>query len=369
MLDRFLKYIQEENLCLPGDRILLGVSGGMDSMLMTWLFSQSAFSFDIAHCNFGLRGKESDEDEEFVAAQAQNYGVSFHRHHFETSDYARRKKISVQMAARELRYEWFETFRRQEHYQAVAIAHHRNDLVETMLINLLRGTGPDGLHGILPRNGHLIRPLLCFTREEIAGMVVSQKLPYREESTNASDKYLRNRLRHQVVPVLKELNPSLEHTFSKTAQLFLETGQLIHRYVDKHRRVLQKTKSGWEISCQVLCQADAPGILLYHLLRPMGFHPDTIQELLEACNSQPGKQFSSPTHTAIKDRDRLIIIPRENKPSVIAEEADFEELFDTRVLEVSSAGIPGDAGIARSEERRVGKECVSTCRSRWSPDH
>lgn len=366
MLERFLKYIREESLCGEGDRILLAVSGGMDSMSMVRLFSQSPFRFGIAHCNFGLRGQESDDDERFVGEQAEKHGVPFHVMRFDTQDYARRKKISTQMAARQLRYDWFDAVLQREGYQAVAVAHHLNDLVETMLINLLRGTGLAGMHGILPKKGQVIRPLLCFTREEIARMVAAGNIPYREESTNASGKYTRNRLRHQVVPVLKALNPALEHSFAATAQHFLEAEQVVRQYMDAYQHLLEPGGDGWEISCQALLALDAPQTVLYQLLQPMGFNADVVQDMLKACRSQPGRQFFSATHKAIKDRGRLIIVPLEEAATgqsnpgaretalrtvedgekMPANQPLFEELFRTRVLDADTAAIPRDPDTA-----------------------
>lgn len=341
MIEKFLKYIREENLCRNEERILLAVSGGMDSMLMASLFHESSSRFGIAHCNFGLRGSESDEDERFVRDRAGTFGVPFYTTRFETAEYAREHKISTQMAARELRYKWFEKIRQQEEYQNIALAHHLNDLVETMLINLVRGTGVRGMHGILPRNGKLIRPLLCFTRTEIEAFVNRESIPYREESSNSSDKYVRNRLRHLVIPVLKELNPDLEHTFESTAAHFSEAEQLVQEQVNLNRHLLQQAGGTWVLDYAPLLQIAAPGTVAFELLRPFGFNAATVKALLEAGEAQPGKQFFSGSHRAVKDRGRLIITSLEE-----ADPPRFEELFEARTRPAEDTKITSDAGVA-----------------------
>jgi tRNA(Ile)-lysidine synthase len=195
MLKRLYEYVRANDLVSKNDRVLLAVSGGMDSVAMAELFHRAGFHFGIAHCNFGLRGKESDEDERFVEALAKKYHVPFYVKKFLTAEEAKESKVSVQMAARELRYEWFETIRSAEGYDLVATGHHLDDQVETFFINLLRGTGIAGLHGILPKNGNVIRPLLFASRDEIGEFVRQNQLVYREDSSNTSKKYLRNRIR------------------------------------------------------------------------------------------------------------------------------------------------------------------------------
>lgn len=350
MLERFLKYIEEEGLCRKQDRLLLAVSGGMDSMFMMRLFSQSSFLAGVAHCNFKLRGEESDQDQEFVKQEAEKLKLPFYTVSFSTESYAGRRKISTQMAARELRYEWFEQLARKEGYPLIAVAHHLNDLVETMLINLIRGTGPAGMHGIFPKKGNIIRPLLAFTREEIAAEVRRQAIPYREESSNASDKYLRNRLRHQVIPVFQELNPNLEHTFAANARHFLEAEQLIDQHIAPYRELIKRDNESWRLPCQALEEQKISGSVLFHLLRPFGFNAATISGIMEACRAQSGKQFFSPTHRLVKDRDDLIISPlpatgngdddRQGSPASL-----FDELFEGEAMDAKDLAF-GDGNTS-----------------------
>lgn len=343
MLERFLKYIADERLFRPEDRVLLGVSGGMDSMLMARLFSESPYTFGIAHCNFGLRGVESDDDEAFVKQEAAKLRVPCFATRFQTHTYAEENKLSTQMAARELRFAWFDMIREENGYAVMALAHHLNDLTETMLINLIRGTGPTGMHSMQPKSGNRVRPLLCFTREEIAGAVRAWGVPYREESSNSSDDYLRNRLRHHVIPLLREENPNLERTFAETARHFSEADQFIEAHMTPYRHLLVQDGTGWRISCRQLQKAPAAGMILFRLLHPFGFRSETIKEILQACSSQPGKQFLSKNHRIIKDREYLYLIPRYDLETAAP---DFARLFDATVSNVDDTTLTSDPDTA-----------------------
>ncbi|HWV75385.1 MAG TPA: tRNA lysidine(34) synthetase TilS, partial [Pseudosphingobacterium sp.] len=212
LLTRFLNFIQENQLFEKNERILLAVSGGKDSVLMVHLFAKAGYSFGIAHCNFKLRDENSEKDEALVFDLAHQLKVPFYTKSFDTEKIAKKQKISIEMAARELRYKWFEDLRNHHQYDYVALAHHQNDAIETMLLNLTRGTGIAGLHGILPKRDLFIRPLLFLTREEIEDAIAKWKLIYRDDESNFSTKYTRNKIRLEVVPKLKEINPSLEKT-------------------------------------------------------------------------------------------------------------------------------------------------------------
>ena len=210
MLQRFREYIAANSLCSEDEHILLAVSGGIDSVVMTDLFAESGFKTGLAHCNFGLRGAESDEDEAFAGSLAERYSMEFHSTRFPTGQVAEQERISIQMAARNLRYEWFEKLREAHGYSWIATAHNQDDVLETFFINLSRGTGIRGLTGISPRTGRVIRPLLFAPRRDIVEYADSKGLSYREDSSNASDKYLRNRIRHHLIPLLEEQNPTGE---------------------------------------------------------------------------------------------------------------------------------------------------------------
>jgi tRNA(Ile)-lysidine synthase len=221
-LQQFQDFIREQALFNKDNRILLAVSGGKDSVLMLHLFKAIGVNFGVAHCNFNLRGAEAQRDENFVKMLSSSLGLPFYVTHFETKKYAQTHKISTQMAARELRYAWFEEIRANHGYDYIALAQHQNDAVETLLINLTRGTGISGLHGILPKRDKLIRPLLFLSRSDIEVLISENQLEFVEDSSNASLDYTRNKIRHTVVPALAEINPRLEKTFTENISRFAQ---------------------------------------------------------------------------------------------------------------------------------------------------
>ncbi|MBL4715873.1 MAG: tRNA lysidine(34) synthetase TilS, partial [Bacteroidia bacterium] len=238
MIERFKQFIEQEDLFSSGDRILLAVSGGVDSVVMAHLFYHAGFDFEIAHCNFNLRGKESDEDELFVKGNAGCYGKNFHSTRFDTEQFADEHKLSIQEAARELRYSWFAEILEKENLQYVATAHHINDSVETVIYNLVKGTGIKGLRGIPTKNGTVVRPLLFATRDEILNYAKEKELTYREDSSNKELKYNRNLIRNEVVPKLEQINPSFISTFSENIYRFKEVDKLYNQRIEQLKNEL-----------------------------------------------------------------------------------------------------------------------------------
>ena len=212
LLKLFTDHVEKERLFDRSDKVLLAVSGGIDSVVMADLFAKAGYTFGIAHCNFQLRGKDSDSDEAFVKSLAEHYHVPIHCITFDTLAFAKSNKLSVEEAARKLRYDFFDDTIQNNDYQFVATAHHLNDSIETFFINLIRGTGIAGLHGIVPKNGKIVRPLLPFTRQEITQYASENSLQYHEDYTNNETVFLRNKIRHQVVPLLKQISPQIEQT-------------------------------------------------------------------------------------------------------------------------------------------------------------
>ncbi len=314
MQKALLSFIHKENLFLSSDRILLTVSGGIDSILMCELFYNAKLKFGIAHCNFKLRADESDTDENFVSALAEKYGVPFHSISFDTATYAKKNKLSIQIAARQLRYSWFEEIREHFNYKYIATAHHQDDSIETFFINIIRGTGISGLHGILPKQGNIIRPMLFTTKNEIETYVKKHKLKYRLDSSNASDKYVRNKIRHLVTPVLKELNPGIENTINKNIQ-HLRDVEIIYRNEIELRRtkIVKNKKDSFFISIKLLKKLQPITTYLYEFLKPFNFNISIVEEIISALDGISGKQFFSDTHRLIKDREYLIIEPRSEK--------------------------------------------------------
>jgi tRNA(Ile)-lysidine synthase len=308
---RFVDFVAQNTLFQPGTKVLVAVSGGMDSVLMAHLFKSAGYHFGIAHCNFMLRGDEANADQEFTRQLAAQLGVSFHTTGFDTKTYAGDNKVSIQMAARDLRYQWFDQLCQTAGYEAIALAHHQNDTIETILLNLTRGTGIAGLHGILPKNGNLVRPLLFLTRDEILEIVTAEGLAFVEDSSNASTKYARNKIRHQVVPLLKELNPSLEGTFENNLRKFRELEQLLEEKVESLRGdILVQHDAETHLSIDAVNKLSPQRLLLFKLLQPFGFIDNVVDDLLTALDKHAGRVFESGTHTLVVDRGMLIISKR-----------------------------------------------------------
>lgn len=304
---RFAQFVTQNRLFDSDSVVLAAVSGGMDSVLMARLLAASGQAFAIAHCNFQLRAAEADADQAFCRELAAELNVPFHTINFDTTAFATEQKISIQMAARQLRYQWFDELRVQNHYPAIALAHHQNDAIETILLNLTRGTGIAGLHGILPQNGHLVRPLLFLQRDEIEQLIRDNAIPYREDSSNASTKYARNLIRHEVVPQLKTLNPSLERTFEQNLQHFRELEQLLDEQVEKYRRQLIRHDDELHLPLDVLKQLSPQRLLLFGLLQPYGFNQEHVDSIINSLDKHSGRMFSSATHRLLLDRDKLIL--------------------------------------------------------------
>lgn len=311
MLEQFQTYVRGHNLCQKGQCVLLAVSGGMDSIVMTDLFYRANYAFVIAHFNFCLRGREADEDEQFVRQIAEQYGVPCHVKRKNPAQNAKEHGISIQMAARELRYAWLEETRKHAGCSAIATAHHKDDSIETMLMNLVKGTGIRGMHGILPKIGHVIRPLLFGFRSDIETYVRDHQLPYREDSTNQSIAYERNYIRHQALPVLETLNPSLRQTLSDTTERFYNAEMIYEQGVRYYRKKLLVNADGIiYIPIRKLQQLNALETILYELLKDFGFQGEHVIQIAHSLNEQPGKQFFSPDYRLIKDRKFLILTPK-----------------------------------------------------------
>ncbi|WP_316831355.1 tRNA lysidine(34) synthetase TilS [Pedobacter aquatilis] len=328
-LNRFQDFIEQQQLFTKGDRVLLAVSGGKDSVLMLHLFKALDITVGVAHCNFNLRGDEAQRDEHFVKMLAISLGLPFYVTHFETKKYATENKISTQMAARELRYNWFEEIRATEGYDLIALAQHQNDAVETVLINLIRGTGISGLHGILPKRNKLIRPLLFLTRDEINQLIDENKLDYVEDSSNASTNYTRNKLRHEVIPQLQAINPSLENTFADNIKRFSEIELFVGLQIKQiASEIILHKVDGDYISISKIKALKPRRLLLFELLKEYNFTEKVVEEILDALNKQTGVKFFSSSHQAIINREDLIVseITTQSNPHKIIHinETDFD---------------------------------------------
>jgi tRNA(Ile)-lysidine synthase len=304
----FTDFIEQNKLFDGNSKVLAAVSGGMDSVLMVHLLKSAGYNFGIAHCNFQLRGDESLSDQEFCNNLAMQTCVPFHTVSFDTLKHAAAEKISTQMAARDLRYQWFEQVRQQSGYTVIALAHHQNDAIETILLNLTRGTGIAGMHGILPKNGTLVRPLLFLNRHEVKNIIDENSLAYVEDSSNASVKYARNKIRLEVVPKLKELNPALEHTFEKNLGHFRDLELFLEQQVATLKKELFKHKGDEiHISIEALKKLEPKRLLIYKLLQEFGFNETVTDDLIEALDKHAGRVFESAGYRLLLDRGTLIL--------------------------------------------------------------
>ncbi|HEY0177508.1 MAG TPA: tRNA lysidine(34) synthetase TilS [Pedobacter sp.] len=338
-LQSFTDYIRRHSLFGPGDKILLAVSGGKDSVLMAHFFKQAGFNFGIAHCNFGLRAAESQRDEHFVRTLASILEVPVYVTHFETKAYAAEYKISTQMAARDLRYHWFEELRISRNFDRIAVAHHQDDAIETVLLNLVRGTGIAGLHGILPRRDHLIRPLLFLSRKGIDELILLNHIEFVEDSSNLTAAYARNKLRLEVIPKLKEINPGLEETFEHNIQRFTDTELVLQQAVAKIREEIYEERNNVVyLSLEKVRALNPLRLLLFELLKDYNFTETVSAELAGSLTSQSGTSFYSPSHRITVDRMELIItaVPvKEDHDNRVIHSADQYVRFGDRSLEIT----------------------------------
>ena len=324
MLDQFKAYINRYNLLAEGEKVILALSGGIDSMVLADLLLKSKVEFVAAHCNFHLRGEESDGDEMFVREFAEKNGIQCFVKQFETEQYAVKIGISIEMAARELRYAWFEELRQQLGYDKIAVAHHADDQAETFFINLLRGAGLRGLKGMLPQNGVIVRPLLWASREQIRQYAVENQIVWREDHTNAESVYLRNKIRNQLLPVFDELQPearqglykSLEHLASENElyrellkeklSLIVESGEDSCVIARRNDEAIQTRKSyRVSLDCFAALAMTQSEQLLFEWLRNYGFNPDQCRFIYDAIGTGIGNHYYSPTHCLVIGRNEL----------------------------------------------------------------
>lgn len=317
MLEKFKLFIQEESLFNPiEDRIVLATSGGVDSVVMADLFAAAGYDFGLAHCNFNLRGKESDEDALFVQNLAKNLGTPYYYVEFDTLAEVKSRGESIQMVARTLRYDWLYKLCVQNNFNYMATAHHINDSIETVLFNLTKGCGIRGIHGILPKKGKLIRPLLFSSKKEIESYAQKNNLAYREDSSNASLKYTRNKIRHHVIPILQEINPTLENAFQGNFKRFGEIEYLYKQAIERLKLAIC-TEKGEQlfIDRKLLRECKTAYSLLHELLDPLGFSQDQLNDLIEQPDAEAGGIFRSKTHRLVRTNLDLVIepIPQKNK--------------------------------------------------------
>jgi tRNA(Ile)-lysidine synthase len=355
MLDRFKNFLIEQKLCSFGDRVLLAVSGGIDSVIMAHLFHEAGVDCAIAHCNFQLRGEDSVADELFVRSLADSLEMPVYVKQFDVDELAAEKGISVQMAARELRYRWFGEIIQLQSFTVVATAHNQNDSVETMLLNLSRGTGIRGLSGIPVRNGNIIRPLLFATRKEILSYQQAGQLAYREDASNQETKYRRNKIRHDVIPVLEQINPGFISTMTGNMNRLNETFLIYRQSIDQKRKALfSEEHDSASIQISGLKSLSPLKTWLYELFSVYGFTRSQCEEIEHIMDSEPGRRSISPSHQLYKDRDRLILV--KTKPD------SFDRYYLDSPEKISALPFSMDLQVMeRSELREIPGEASTAC--------
>ena len=355
ILRKVVQFIHDQNLIPIGNRLIVGVSGGRDSMMLLHILHQIGYQCIVAHCNFQLRENESNEDERFVFGITQQMNLPFYHVSFETKEYAQKEAISIEMAARDLRYKWFETLRQTLHADAIAIGHHADDVIETFFINLIRGTGLRGLTGISAHNGFIIRPLLCLNRKEIDQYIEANQLTYRTDSTNNDQTIQRNKIRHQVIPLLVEMNPSFHETMQKNIAQLSDAYSIVHHEIKQNiSKLMQSDNEKVTISLASLMQEKNPRFTLFELLHPFQFNPTTIESIYKSLTGISGKQFFSPTHRLIKDRNQMLLFPinKDHDPSsyFINQSTSVLQISNLLTLEISQPLSSTNITIEKQKE-------------------
>lgn len=351
----FEAFVDEQRLFSKDDRILLALSGGVDSVVLAELLLELGYTFSAAHCNFHLRGEESNRDAEFVIKWAERKKVKLFVQDFDTYAYMQEKGISLEMAARELRYSWFENLMQENQIDYLLTAHHADDSAETFFINLLRGTGIAGLHGILPKNGNIIRPLLFATRKSILDYAELKNIQFVEDSTNSETKFLRNKIRHRVIPMLKEISPDFDSIIRKNIERLRDTETVFRNTVENVKdEIIIRENENIKISIAELQSLNPMGIYLYEILSNYGFNESVVNNVSMVLDAESGKRFYSKTHCLLKDREYLLIYPIEKEEteteySIDAEITSIIEPFKAKIevlKDLNFISVPKKANVA-----------------------
>ncbi|HMR82444.1 MAG TPA: tRNA lysidine(34) synthetase TilS [Niabella sp.] len=348
LLDRFISFVHQNNLFTGKDRLLVAVSGGVDSVVLCHLCKRAGYDFGIAHCNFQLRAEDSTRDEKFVQALAGELGVPFYLVQFETKQYAEEKKQSTQEAARELRYKWFEKTRAEEGYDFILTAHHADDNIETVLMNFFRGTGITGLTGIKPINRKIRRPLLFAKRTQLEAYLKEHQLQFVQDETNLHDDYTRNYFRNTILPQISNVYPEVQQNLLNNMERFKDVEALYRNEIEHHqKKLLQKKGADFLIPVLLLQKTTAYQTVLLEMVKAFGFKASQLPELIGLLESQPGKYMLSSTHRVLKDRKHLVISALNEIPSAaVIIEGEGRYIFAGGILSVR---VTSQEDILRNE--------------------
>ena len=351
MWNRVEAYIRKEGLLNKEELHIVALSGGADSVALLLILKRLGYRIEAAHCNFRLRGEESERDEAFVCALCEEHNIPIHRAHFDTREYAALHKVSIEMAARELRYRYFEQLRQDIGADTICVAHHRDDAVETLLMNLMNGTGIHGLTGIRPQNGYVVRPLLCLSRTEIEDFLHSIDQSYVTDSTNAVDDVLRNKIRLHLIPLMQQIIPKSSENIAKTA-LYIKEVEAVYNDATKSEisnlvMELRPEKGAadpheaYAVRIADLLALPSPECFLFEWLRPYGFNSAQIMQIADSLDASSGTTFQSATHILYVDREELIIAPdfQPASPMIIPEDGVYSYQENTRLRIIISNNI------------------------------
>lgn len=353
LYEEFLCYIRNYDLFKNDNRVLLAVSGGIDSIVMFHLFLKLGTDIGVAHCNFSLRDRESDLDEEFVKDFSDKNWIPFYTTRFSTKEYSASKGISVQMAARELRYSWFEKIREENNYDFIAVAHNRNDNIETLLINLIRGTGITGLSGMKPASKRIIRPILFASRNKIEEYAGQNRILFREDKSNSETKYIRNKIRHQVLPLLQEINPSVEETLDDTAGKLAGFDKIVTDYINGLRvQLSEKRDDAIIFDIEKLSEIKGNKALIYEIFSPYGITGATSGDLLNILAGGSGKQVFTKSHRMVVNRNELLVSPLETKKKECYKINNHEDLLMVPGI-VAERIIENDSNLTIPESKNI----------------
>lgn len=355
MIHKVAKFIEQKGLLAPGSRVLVALSGGADSVALLMVLKKLGYECHAIHCNFHLRGEESMRDENFVRALCHRHDIPLFVTNFDTTGYAAEKGISIEMAARELRYETFEKLRNEMGATAIAVAHHRDDSAETVLLNLLRGTGIKGLHGIQPKNGYIIRPLLCVGRKDITEYIEWRGESYVTDSTNLETDFTRNKIRLEILPLMQQINPSAAESFAQTAERVSEAEKVYAKAISDS---IARVKQDNIIDIKKLQEEPSPQAILYEILQPLAFNATQIKDIAEAVNGESGRIFGNGRWDVIKDRSTLIIAPSSRSPMEPTEISPGSKITTTQgtltcTLQPFDGNIIKEKNVATIDAARV----------------
>lgn len=350
MWNKVADFIEREGLLSRDGLHLVALSGGADSVALLLVMKELGYRIEAAHCNFHLRGEESNRDEEFVKMFCKRHDVPIHLIHFDTEEYASLHQVSIEMAARDLRYQYFHQLCHDIGADSVCVAHHRDDAIETFLMNLIRGAGIHGLTGIRPKNGQIIRPLLCVSRQEIEDYLHSKGQDFVTDSTNLIDDVVRNKIRLRVLPLLREINPNVANNIDKTANYLRQAEKILDNELSVQKSSLiqnNEVSESQSVAISQLLQLPSPELFLHEWLTQMGFNSSQTEQIFTHLIGQSGREFSSPTHTLIIDRNQLVVEPLKSpmKTMKIPETGHYRYADDLRFSFI----ISDDVKISKSD--------------------